>query len=377
MNKKVAGFGVVIIVLVILVSAFLNQKPAEAVHIGVLVPLSGPGATLGEWMKKGALTAQEEINLAGGINGRPVELVIEDDACTGATAINAYRKMSDIQKIHYFVGPLCAAARIPVLKSAEKDSSILITTGLAVTYGQEGIKAMTFNVLPSVNSIAQKIIAYAFEKIDTESMSLLAVDDEMGKETTLAFTSELAKRGINKPHVETFTKGTKDMRTQIVKIMSDPSDTVFVAGFTPDYALFIKQANELGLKKKIVGLSTVQSADIAQANIGTGLKIYYPHPQETDSASAKKFLEAYKKNDPSASTASPVYLGSGYDAVKVLAYAIEKCGDDVVCANRAISGLNKYPGANGDITFGQNGNVNSAESIEIRVLENGVFERVE
>jgi branched-chain amino acid transport system substrate-binding protein len=377
MNKKIVSSIVIVVVLVALVTTYQIKKPAETMKIGVLVPLSGTGATLGEWMKKGALTAQEEINLAGGINGHHLELVMEDDACAGATAISAYRKMSDVEKIHYFVGPLCAAARIPVLKSAERDSSILITTGLAVTYGQEGIKAMTFNVLPSVNSITKKIIGYAFEKIGTKSMSLLVVDDEMGKETSLAFASELQSRGINKPYIETFAKGTKDMRTQIAKIMSDPSDTVFVAGFTPDYALFVKQATEMGLKKKVVGLSTVQSADIAKVNVGTGMKIYYPHPQETGSASAQKFLAEYKKKDPAASTASPVYLGSGYDAVKILALAIEKCGDDTICANKTISELNKYPGANGDITFGQNGNVNSAESIEVRVLENGEFKKVE
>ena len=369
---------IIIGVVVLLIAVYLVFKPADAstVRIGALIPLSGPGATLGEWMQKGVLAARDEINALGGINGKLIEIVIEDDKCGGQTGIAAYRKMYDIDKINYFAGPLCAAARIPVLKASESDTSLIVTTGLAVTYGQE-TTAKTFNVLPNVSLIVEKIISYGFESLESKNISLLSLDDEFGQETVIVFTEEMKKHGIANPHIEKFTKGTGDMRSQITKIINDPSDTVLVAGFTPDYAVFMKQAKDLGLKKKILALSPIQAPDAANANKGTGLKIYYPHPSLTSSDSAEKFLSEYQKKDPSASIMSPVYLGSGYDAVKIIAYAIEKCGNDTNCAQKELSSLSNFPGANGDITFGSKGNINSSGSMEIRVLENGVFSKVE
>ena len=369
---------VFVAIICIIVAAIALEKPSadtSRIKIGALIPLSGPGATLGEWMRKGALAAQDEINATGGINGRPVELIIEDDKCNGPTGIAAYRKLYDTQQVRYFAGPLCAAARIPVLKNAESDDSLIITTGLAVVYGQE-TTAKTFNVLPSVGNVTETILNYGFETMKIKRVSLLTVNDEIGKETEVTFDEIMARQGITQPHIERFTKGTTDMRTEITKIINDKSDAVLVVGFTADYAVFMKQAADLGLKKTILAISPVQAPDVAHANIGTGLVIYYPHPSATQSESATTFLRAYQEKDPSASVMSPVYLGSGYDAVKIIAHAIETCDDDIECAQDTISHLQDYPGANGAITFGEKGNVNNAGSIEIRMLKDGVFSAI-
>ncbi len=187
----------------------------------------------------------------------------------------------------------------------------------------------------------------------------------------------MAKRGIVSPHIEIYTKGTKDMRSEITKIMNDPSDTMLIVAFTPEYAVFMKQAQDLGLKKTLIALSPIQAPDVAAANKGTDLKLYYAHPSATESPSAQAFLKAYREKDPSASEMSPVYLGSGYDGVKVLAHAIAECNENISCAQKSISDLSEYPGANGAITFGDKGNINNAGSMEIRVLMDGAFSKVQ
>ncbi len=366
---------IVIVLIIIACLTGLKSRDTSTIKIGALIPLSGPGATLGEWMQKGALAAQEEINANGGINGRRIELVIEDDKCGGPSGIAAYRKLYDAQGVRYFAGPLCAAARIPVLKNSEADKSLIITTGLAVIYGQN-TTATTFNVLPSVGIVTEKILNYGFDTMKIKGVSLLTVNDEIGTETEVTFNKLLARRGMATSHIERFTKGTSDMRTEITKIINDSSDAVLVVGFTADYAVFMRQARDLGLKKTILAISPVQAPDVAKANIGTGLVITYPHPSATQSESAQTFLGMYQKKDSTASIMSPVYLGSGYDAVKIIALAIETCGNDIACADKTISNLQNYPGANGSITFGEKGNVNSAESIEIRQLKEGVFSGV-
>ena len=376
MSKKIYITGlIIVIVIAIAVTLGVRSKESSVVRIGTLMPLSGPSASLGEWMQKGALSARDEINASGGINGKPLELVIEDDRCDGKVGVSAYKKFYSVDGIHYFAGPLCAAARMPVLKSAENDSALIITTGLAMTHGQNST-ARTFNVLPSVSSVTNKVIDYSFVNLKTKKISLLKVNDEVGTETEFAFIENLKDRGITNPHIETFTKGTTDMRAELAKIMNDDSDTVFLAGFQSDNNVFMKQATDLGLKKTILTLSSIQTPVSATNNKGTGLALYYAHPSATESASARAFLAEYQKIDPSASIMSPVYLGSGYDAVMLLAKAIKQCGDDVTCSQAYISKLTDYPGANGSITFGEKGNVNSTEAIEIRVLKDGAFSKV-
>ncbi len=68
---------------------------------------------------------------------------------------------------------------------------------------------------------------------------------------------------------------------------------------------------------------------------------------------------------------------SGYDAVKLLSLGIKDCGQNTICAHKIISQITGYEGVNGPISFGQNGNVNSAKSIEVRVLEDGKFRKVD
>ncbi len=373
-NNKIFWLILVVVTFTLVSVYFAANKTTKTAKVGVIMPLTGPSASLGEWMKKGVMAAQSEINASGGINGVTLELVIEDDKCDGKFGVGAYRKLHDVEKVNYFAGPLCAASRLPVLKTAENDNSVLITTGLAVTYNQN-TTAKTFNVLPSVSLVTNNVIDYAFGHLGTKKVSLLKVVDELGNETEAAFKANMMDRGINNPHVESFTKGTSDMRSEITKIMSDDSDTVFLSGFSTDYVVFMKQVKELGLEKTIISLPSIQTPDIAKANVGTGLVVYYSNPSATDSTSSQAFLKMYQTKDPTASIMSPVYLGSGYDAVKILASGMRKCGDDVQCSQNYISQLDKYPGANGNITFGAKGNINSAGSMEIRVLRDGAFSK--
>lgn len=282
-SNTLIAIAVALVAVAVVYAGFYGKKE-DTVRIGVLAPLSGAGATLGQWMQKGVIAAQNEINANGGIDGKKLEFVIQDDGCVGATAISAYRNMHDVGGVKYFVGPLCAAARVPVLKASEADGSLLITTGLAVTYGQD-TTARTFNVLPSVGLITEKILTYAYASLNSKKISVLSVEDEYGKETDIVFAEKMKEMGVVNYNIEKFAKGTNDMRAQITKLSKDDSDTVLVTGFTAEYAVFMKQASQIGLNKKIIALSPIQAPDAANANRGTGLTIYYPHPASVEQLS--------------------------------------------------------------------------------------------
>ena len=371
-TKILIGLLIIVVIGIIGFSAG-PKKETKTIRIGVLAPLSGVGASLGGCMQEGVEMAQAEINAAGGINGKQVELVIEDDQCNAKVGLTAYQKLQ-ASGINYFVGPLCGVVRVPVLAAAEHNKTLLMTTGLALVTTPE-TKSYTYNVLPTAWDVAQRITEFGASR-GYKRISVLYADDDYGKENQLAIEEYASAHNITIPTEEKYTKGATDLRTQILKLKSDASDAVLVAAYGPDYAVFLKQAKELGLTKQILGVSSIQVPDAAKMDKETGQTVYYSYPAVSNSPSVVAFGEQYRKIKPAAGAFLPMYIGSGHDALTLLAQALKSCtNEDVACVNTALSNTQNYNGANGLISFGARGNNTAGSSIEIRVLQQGEFKR--
>ncbi len=376
-NKTKVIWGLIIFLLLIIgYKAFLREEKPETVKIGVIAPRTGLAASIGEWMVEGVELALQEINAAGGIHGQSVELVIEDDQCNGKKGVDAYQKLHALSGINYFVGPLCSASRVPTLEAAKNDKTVLITTGLALVTSPV-TTAYTFNVLPSAWSVMQKILDFGVTTLAAKKISFLYVDDEYGKENHLATLDFLNVPSRQLVTVEKFTRGTADLRTQILKLKNDNSEVVAVVGYGPDYAVFLKQAKELGLTKPILATSNIQVPEASVASQQTGQTVYYSYPAVSNFQSVITFAEKYRRVKPDAPAILPMYIGSGYDALKILVGVLENCElDDSGCVKVALTQTNNYEGANGLISFDEKGNNSAGSAIEIRTLKNGEFGQV-
>lgn len=364
----------IVIVLIVLIAGgywwYVRPAPAEnTVRIGVITSLTGPAASLGEFMHEGVRMAYE-----GGMKEKGIELVTEEDGCNGKGGVAAYQKLR-AAGVRYIVGPLCGASRIPVLAAAENDEAILVTTGLALVTAP-ATRAHTFNVLPSVTAVTEAIFDYAAGTGGYRKISLLYPADDYGQENEIAARGRAVSSGVFLPSVEKYARGATDLRTQVLKLKTDGSDAVLVAAYGPDYAVFLKQAKELGLTKPIFAVSNVQTPEAAKMDAETGQKIYYSYPVSSGFPTVKAFGDAYRARHGGADGFVPMYVGSGYDALKILAAAVAECGDDFKCVDMRLKGLRGYAGANGPIDFDGRGNNGAAGGIEIRVLEKGVFSRM-
>ncbi|GEM_PF-1724224 len=370
-HKAIAGAGLIAFAaLLILVLAPQSQEKG-IIQIGVIAPLTGPGASLGEWMIDGVTFAQEEINAKGGINGKRVELVIEDDKCNGKSSVDAYNKLRT-QNIVYFIGPLCGAARVPVLEVAEREETVLITTGLALDTAPK-TSAHTFNVLPSAWSVAQKIVEFAAAEGYTV-LSVLYSDDEYGKENDLAIKQYAEQHNLKLISVEKHARGSVDLRTQILKFKNDESQAVVAAAFGPEYAVFLKQASELDLNKPIFAVSSIQVPEAAIASQQTEEKVFYSYPSVSNLDSVVAFAEKFRLEDKDASLFLPMYIGAGYDALTLLVGALDTCGiNDQSCVNETLAATEGYKGANGLVSFDVDGNNLAESSMEVRTLYKGEF----
>ncbi|TAK57206.1 ABC transporter substrate-binding protein [Patescibacteria group bacterium] len=378
-NKYIFTSSVVVVLLLIISFSFFstskNKAPENTLQIGMLAPLTGPGASLGEWTVRGATFAANTINKNGGVAGKQIELVVEDDGCTGKTAIDAAQKLL-AQSITQIVGPLCGAARVPVLSANAGSENIFMTTGLSLTSNPNTNK-YAFNVLPAVSSVLEVMLNFIYQKNPAQKISLIYTDDEYGKENQIAFNAYTSVSGKITGPAYPFPKGSTDLRTQILKIKNDHGDIILMTAFPPEYAVFMKQARELGLSKPIFAVSSIQTPEVAQMNAQTGQKVYYSYPRVSDLGSVKEITDKYKTVHPEAPASLPMYFGSGYDAVILLATAMKQCGTmDNKCIQKQISSTTNYSGANGRISFNEHGDNTATGAIEIRVLEKGVFSKL-
>ncbi len=290
--------------------------------------------------------------------------------------MDAYQKLHGGQGIQYFVGPLCGAVRVPVLQAAEQDKTVLITTGLALVTSP-ATKAYTFNVVPSAWAVAQKIAEFGISK-GYRKMSILSTDDVYGKENALALRDYATTHAVTTPSDETYLRGTPDLRTQILKFKNDGSDVVLVAAYGPDYATFMRQAKELGFEKPILAMSNIQVPEAASMEKQTGQTIYYSYPAASSAQSVVDFANKYRKQKPDAPNFLPMYIGTGYDALKLFTKALTQCGEkDPDCIKTHFENVKDYQGVNGPITFGDKGNNVNQTTIEIRKLENGQFQKLD
>jgi len=124
--------GIIIVIAVVAGGYLVSKGPSEPaagpIKLGLVAPMSGEAASYGEAAFGGATLAVKEINGAGGIDGRKIELVVEDDTCSSAGA-NAFTKLTSIDNVVAIVGPVCSASAGPAVPIAQKDKTPVILIG--------------------------------------------------------------------------------------------------------------------------------------------------------------------------------------------------------------------------------------------------------
>ena len=341
---------------------------AEAFVIGVMESVTGPGETYGNVAVRAKQMAVDEINAAGGINGRELSLIVEDSKCSAQDAITAYKKLTDVDGVKIILGTSCSGAMLGAAPLAEAGGVVLFS-GLATN--------------PD--------IANAGDYIFRTSMS----DQQRGLETgnvmwhdgvrTLGTITEATDyaEGIRRTTVEQFQKlgGTvvaeeryasdiTDFRTYLTKLVSAEPDAVHLAAqseFTG--GTVIKQLRELGYNGSIytedvgAGTTAVEIAGEAATGVKAILADIDPS-NERGQQVLEKFRERYDYLTLS------WYVGSAYDNVYITAECLSRIDDDqnADAFRDCLYGIT-WSGAIGDgYSFDENGEVVGLANVVVEIL---------
>ena len=298
----------------------------EPYRIGVMESLTGPGETYGTVANQAKELAVAEINEAGGIDGRMIELVIEDSKCNAQDAITAYNKLTDVDEIKIILGTSCSGAMLGAAPLAEEDGVIMFS-GLATNP----------DIANAGDYIFRTSMSDAQLGIDTgnllwgdgiRNLATITESTDYAEGVRRTSVAQFEKRGGTLVAEERYASDVTDFRTQLTKLLNANPDAIHLAAqseFTG--GTIVKQLRELGYDGPIytevvpIGATALEIAGDA----ATGLKAV---TADLDPANAKaqdvlnNFRERYDY------VTLPWYLGSAYDDVYITAECLKKTQDD-------------------------------------------------
>ncbi len=320
MKKSVVG-SFVMATLLALTSC--GSSKSDEIVIGGIFPLSGGVAVYGVECKNGIDLAIEEINAAGGINGKNISLISEDDEGNPEKTVNAYQKLTSKDGVKIVIGSLTSGCTQAITNRAQAQKVIQIApaaTAPAITDAGDFIFRTCF-IDPFQGRVGGK---FSYETLNARKAAILYdIGNDYSVGLTENFESSFTEVGGQIVAKEAYNTNDKDFNAQLTKIKSANPDVVYLPDYYNVVALIAKQLRAQGIETPIVGADGWDGI-LGNANAEV-LNGYYSNHYATDSTSpaVQSFVEKFNKKyskDPNS------FAALGYDSMYILKDAIIKAG---------------------------------------------------
>jgi len=223
----------------------LAAPQGEPVEIGVLAPLTGTQAVMGEDLTTGAQMAVDEANAAGGVLGRPLKLVIEDTETRPAPAMDAARKLLQVDNVPVLTGGFSSGAALPVAKYAQKQGRLFVlATPTSPLFKDVGDFLMSVTVLDTFKGAA--IAEFVNEDSDAQTFALAFMNNAFGQELRKATERNLERLGKEVVTTANYELNKSDYRPEIQRLYSKDPDAVIATFYATEGLVWAKQAFQMG-----------------------------------------------------------------------------------------------------------------------------------
>ncbi len=328
-----------------------SSANSDTINIGAIGPLTGPASTYGQSVKNGAELYLEQVNADGGIDGKKLSLLFEDDEANADKAIQAFNKLVDNDKVPVILGAVTSGATNAVAPQATSRSIPMLTptaTEPNITKnGGEFVFRGCF--VDSFQGVA--LADYATSKLSKKTAAVLYnKDSDYSKGIADAFKKEFESKGGKVTEFLTYNEGDKDFNAQLTKIKGTNSDLLVLPDYYTQVGTIAKQARDMGIQSQLLGGDGWESEELTKLG-GTAVNgaLYLNHYYSGDTdATVADFVKAYKEKynaEPDA------FAALAYDSTKVIVEAIKSAGTDPVAIKDALA-KTKLDGVTGNITFG-------------------------
>jgi len=318
-----------------------GTPPADTtpIKIGVIAPLSGAGTSYGIGIKQGAEMAIDEINAEGGINGRPVEMKIVDDATNPAESVTAIQRLIDHEEVDIIVGGWGSSQVLAAIPVSEKSGVPYIVVGATNAAITTTDNYWTFAVIKSDDLQAESLASAAINDMKFERIAIIYDTNDYGTGNKNSFLGVLQEMGKEPVIIESYKSDDKEFTAQLSKIKAAEPDAIAVFGTIPGAPAIMIQARNLGIEARFIGtggLANDQLIDLGgEAAEGTVLTTYF---HEDTNASAAAFAKALNDKFGSGSDpVRPILSAWEYRTIKqILKPVLEQVGTDKEALRSAV-----------------------------------------
>ena len=325
--KSIVTIGLPVMVILLAVACGTDEEGDDSPYrIGVMESLTGAGETYGQVANNAKQMAMDEINAAGGIDGRMLELVVEDSKCSAQDAINAYNKLTDVDGMKIILGTSCSGAMLGVAPLAEADGVVLFS-GLASN--PDIANAGDYIFRTQISDIEVGIRTGDVLWADgVQALATITEETDYAAGVRRTSVAQFEKNGGRVIAEERYGSDTTDFRSQLTKLIDANPDALHIAPQSEFSAgTIVKQARELGYEGPIYGetITVGTTALNIAGDAATGLKAITAAP-DPNNAKAQEVLASFRKRFNYITL--PWHLGSAYDDVHIAAECLRQTKDD-------------------------------------------------
>jgi branched-chain amino acid transport system substrate-binding protein len=352
---------------------------AQDIAIGFFAPITGPAAADGASAKNAVELGLKEVNDAGGIKGKKVNLIIYDDRLNPQEAVAIANKLIEKDKV---VGVVSGSYSGPTRVTAPifQKAGIPVVAGYAVhpdvTWDPKEKKPNDFcfrnGFLGEIEGAAAA--EFAVKNLKAKKISLIFMDNDFGRAISSGFAARAEKLGATILTRQMYKfPGEKDFRPYLTRIKEGNPDVIFAAGYYNEAASIVRQSKELGITSQILGEEGFDSPKFLEiaGPAAEGVII----ATNLDRDDARPLVQNFLKNYQKAYNEDADMVGaSSYDAFMILVNAIGKAGTDPKAIQKALLETRDYNGLTGKISRFVQGEV--VKPVQIQVVKGGKFHRL-
>lgn len=329
-------------------------QSGSTIRIGMVLPVTGPGADAGRFALDGAKLALDQVNKAGGVLGKPIELVTEDDQTTNPGAVLAFSKLASQPDIVGFLGSIRSTQNHAMAPDILKTAKPVCFGGTDPVLTHMG-NPWLFRFRPNDAYSARVIAEFGTGTLAKKKWAVIHSTDAFGTSGAKALGEALQKAGATVALDQGYANQSQDFTPVVLAIRQSGADVIgSYFTFESDLGIFARQLRQLGVSLPWVGspsITNVTALKLAGPSLyGTyGVADYAEDSSDASKGFGKAYREAYKLEPDNQSSWT-------YDALTVLALAINKAGKtDPQAIREALLAVKGYAGAEGTYNFDANG----------------------
>lgn len=349
----------------------LAAPPARAadgtIKIGVPVPLSGSYANAGQDILNGAKLAAEKVNAGGGINGKKLELVPEDDACEAQTAVQAAQKLIDAGVVAV-AGGYCSSASLPELTTFHRNNiPFVLDASTNPRLTEMGFNDV-FRVIGRDDQQGPFAADFMANALHARRAAVINDNTTYAKGLADATVAALKKDNVEVVYNNAITPGQMDYSPVLTRVAEQKPDVTYYTGYFAEAGLMVKEARQINLPGRFMGGDATNDPTLMKtAGAAADGMLITTAPLAQFLSDAQGFVSNYEKQFGHPPGPYSVYE---YDAVLVTAQAIKNANaTKPASVTQALQNIKDFPGLTGSLSFDKQGDRTNPAYIVVEVKD--------